>query len=86
PDGPEGEARVAAHLASCDAELIIGLGGDNSLTYAMAKARWANAMSTAGLVTLDAHHDVRDGVSNGSPVRRLIEAGLDPICIAQIGI
>lgn len=86
PDGPEGEARVAARLSSCDAELVIGLGGDNSLTYAMAKARWANAMSTAGLVTLDAHHDVRDGVSNGSPVRRLIEAGLDPRRIAQIGI
>lgn len=86
PDGPEGETSVTAHLASCDAELIIGLGGDNSLTYAMAKARWGSALSTAGLVTLDAHHDVRDGVSNGSPVRRLIEAGLDPRRIAQIGI
>ena len=86
PDGPEGEARVAERVSSCAAELLIGLGGDNSLTYAMAKARWGSAMGTAGLVTLDAHHDVRDGISNGSPVRRLIEAGLDPVRIAQIGI
>ena len=30
-----------------------------------------------GLVTLDAHLDMRDGVSNGSPVRQLLEDGLD---------
>jgi formiminoglutamase len=39
-----------------------------------------------GLITLDAHFDLRDGVSNGSPVRRLIEDGLDPRRIVQIGI
>jgi formiminoglutamase len=43
-------------------------------------------LATAGLITLDAHHDLRDGISNGSPVRRLIEAGLDPKRIVQIGI
>jgi formiminoglutamase len=37
-------------------------------------------------VTLDAHHDLREGRSNGSPVRRLIEAGLDPHRIVQVGI
>ena len=37
-------------------------------------------------MTLDAHHDVRDGISNGSPVRRLVEAGLDPRRIVQVGI
>ncbi len=35
---------------------------------------------------MDAHHDLRDGVSNGSPVRRLIEHGLDPTRIVQVGI
>ena len=29
-----------------------------------------------GLITIDAHHDLRDGATNGSPVRRLVEAGL----------
>ncbi len=39
-----------------------------------------------GLVTLDAHHDLRDGTSNGSPVRRLVEAGLDARRVVQVGI
>ena len=40
----------------------------------------------AGLITIDAHYDLRDGVSNGSPVRRLVEDGLDPRRIVQLGI
>ncbi|GAA1941067.1 formimidoylglutamase [Microbacterium aoyamense] len=81
PDGPDGEAAVRARVASLDAGLVIALGGDNSLTYAVAQGAAAH-----GLITLDAHYDLRDGVSNGSPVRRLIEDGLDPARIAQIGI
>jgi formiminoglutamase len=62
------------------------LGGDNSNTYAGAGGALGGDLSRAGLVTLDAHHDVRDGVSKGSPVRRLVEAGLDPRHIVQVGI
>ncbi|WP_460521867.1 arginase family protein [Humibacter antri] len=40
----------------------------------------------AGLITIDAHHDLRDGISNGSPVRRLLEAGLDGDHAVQLGI
>ena len=43
-------------------------------------------LSKSGLITFDAHHDLRDGVSNGSPVRRLVEAGLPGHKIVQIGI
>jgi len=39
-----------------------------------------------GLITIDAHHDLRDGDSNGSPVRRLVEAGLPGDHIVQVGI
>ena len=39
-----------------------------------------------GLVTVDAHHDLRDGVNNGSPVRRLVESGLAGENVVQIGI
>lgn len=84
PDGPEGEQRVRARVAELRAasELVIALGGDNSLTYPVA----AGAGAT-GLITLDAHFDLRDGISNGSPVRRLVEeGGLDPRRIVQIGI
>ena len=88
PDSTEGELRtsnLAAKLAS-ECGLSIGLGGDNSVTFAIARGA-LNPIATAGLITFDAHHDLRDGVSNGSPVRRLIdEAGLDPSRIVQIGI
>ena len=63
------------------AEFVIALGGDNSATFAVAQG-----MDAAGLITLDAHFDLRDGISNGSPVRRLVEGGLDPRRIVQVGI
>jgi formimidoylglutamase len=82
PDGPEGEQRLRERVGElASAALVIALGGDNSLTYAVAQGARAT-----GLITLDAHFDLRDGVSNGSPVRRLVEDGLDPARIVQIGI
>ncbi len=48
--------------------------------------RVAQGAGATGLITLDAHFDLRDGVSNGSPVRRLVADGLDPRRIVQIGI
>ena len=84
--GEERTATLANEVAS-RSKLAIGLGGDNSVTYAMAKGVFASNIATAGLITFDAHHDLRDGVSNGSPVRRLVdEAGLDGKRIVQIGI
>ena len=78
PDFAEGEARVADSVRrTAGARLLVALGGDNSATFSVARAVWGDSIRTAGLVTLDAHHDLRDGISNGSPVRRLIEAGLE---------
>jgi len=83
PDGPDGEAEVRALAAevAARARLVVALGGDNSATYAVAQG-----VGATGLITLDAHYDLRDGVSNGSPVRRLIADGLDPRRVVQIGI
>jgi arginase family enzyme len=88
PDGPEGEARTIAAVASAldRSSALVALGGDNSVTVATALGAWGNDLDRAGLVTIDAHFDLRDGVSNGSPVRRLVEAGLDGRRIVQIGI
>jgi formiminoglutamase len=87
PDSLEGEQRTSA-MASVAAKsgLAVALGGDNSITFAVARGVFGSDLSNAGLITLDAHHDLRDGISNGSPVRRLIEAGLNPKRIVQIGI
>jgi formiminoglutamase len=87
PDEPEGGAervRVAAREAVERSRLLIAIGGDNSATFPVL-AGLAD-LGRAGLVTLDAHHDFREGHSNGSPVRELIDAGLDPRRVVQIGI
>lgn len=88
PDGEEGIARTVNRVRelAAAAELVIALGGDNSLTYPVAMGAGAD-----GLITIDAHFDLRDGVSNGSPVRRLVEdaadgSRIDPHRIVQIGI
>ncbi|MGD9954634.1 MAG: arginase family protein [Candidatus Nanopelagicales bacterium] len=88
PDGREGEERVRTAVAGAAerARLVVAVGGDNSVTYATALGAWGAALPTAGLITLDAHHDLRDGESNGSPVRRLLDAGLDGSRVVQIGI
>ncbi|HVL91678.1 MAG TPA: arginase family protein [Actinomycetota bacterium] len=73
------EACVRA-LSSAGVPLAV-VGGDNSITAGAAAGADADA-----LITFDAHHDVRDGATNGSPVRRLVEAGLPGERIIQIGI
>ncbi len=87
PDGA-GEAAATARVAelAAAASLVIVLGGDNAATVPAALGAWGARIATAGLVTLDAHHDLRDGTSNGSPVRRLLEAGLDGARVSQLGI
>jgi len=87
-DPDHNEAVTIAKVAELTTrtELVVALGGDNSVTYATAIGAFGADLETAGLITFDAHHDIRHGVSNGSPVRRLIEAGLNPKRIVQIGI
>jgi formiminoglutamase len=88
PDlGDEGEWRVRTLAASAarKATLVFAIGGDNSLTAPLGAGALGD-LSTAGLVTLDAHHDIREGRSNGSPVRRLLDAGMDAERVVQVGI
>lgn len=75
---------ISNHLPK--SKVLILLGGDNSITFSGVSALASGNFEEIGLITLDAHHDVRDGISNGSPVRQLIEAGLPGGNIVQIGI
>ena len=89
PDVPvEGEWRVrqAARTGAVKSRLLIALGGDNSATYPVMAGAFEMGLERAGLVTLDAHHDLREGRSNGTPVRDLVEAGLSAERVVQVGI
>lgn len=64
------------------------IGGDNALTRPCLGGLFSD-LSRVGLLTFDAHHDVRSfyrGVSNGTPVRGLIEDGLSGENIVQVGL
>jgi formiminoglutamase len=69
---------------------VVVLGGDNSITRPGVHAAAAHTdLDRAGLLTIDAHHDLRDtdgGLSNGNPVRALLEDGLPGANVVQIGV
>jgi formiminoglutamase len=77
PDGEGGHERVAEALAAIEQPLTMVLGGDNAATWHALSALMRDRTDEFGLITLDAHLDMRDGRSNGSPVRQLLEEGLD---------
>jgi formiminoglutamase len=69
-------------------QLVVLVGGDNALTRPAARALLPD-LSRGGLLTLDAHHDVRGfhaGPTNGTPVRGLLEDGLPGTNVAQVGL
>ena len=66
---------------------LVILGGDNSITFSGVSALAKNSsFEKVGVITFDAHHDLRDGISNGSPIKQLVDAGLPGKNIVQIGI
>jgi formiminoglutamase len=86
PDSDEGHVRLGRALAqrSSESELLVVLGGDNAATWrALSSLR---AGQPWGLITLDAHLDMREGRSNGSPVRQLLDEGLSGEHVVQIGL
>jgi arginase family enzyme len=87
--GDEALAAVDAGLTALPPyELVVLIGGDNALTRPAMRTLLPD-LGRAGLLTLDAHHDVRgfhDGPTNGTPVRGLIDDGLPGSRIVQVGI
>ena len=71
------------------APLAVLLGGDNAITYPALMGMADDSLESWGIVTLDAHHDVRTyngRPGNGSVVRALIDAGLPGNQVVQVGI
>jgi formiminoglutamase len=77
---------VAALTARHNLTLLIG--GNNAVTRPAAHGLNV-PLAEVGLITLDAHFDMRDtdeGPRNGNPVRCLLEDGLPGANICQIGL
>jgi formiminoglutamase len=82
---------ITRRAAGLDRDAVhVFLGGDNAITRAWVAGLCGPDLSRVGVVTMDAHHDVRhldDGPRNGTPIRGLIEGhGLPGTNVVQIGI
>ena len=83
-----GPIRDAVAASVADHALTLVIGGNNAITRPAVQAV-GMPLEQVGLITLDAHFDMRDlnqGLSNGNPVRALIEDGLPGKNIAQVGL
>jgi formiminoglutamase len=91
-DASAAHARLESAVAAAGrlAPVVAVIGGDNSVTRPAMRGLAGDALAEDwGLLTFDAHHDVRarvDGPRNGTPVRDLIELGLPGARVAQVGI
>jgi arginase family enzyme len=83
-----GPIREAVGRSVSRRELTLLVGGNNAVTRPGVLGLGL-PLDRVGLITLDAHFDMRDldqGLGNGNPVRALIEDGLPGANIAQIGL
>ncbi|MCW3796202.1 arginase family protein [Sphingomonas sp. BN140010] len=87
-----GPLRQAVVASVAEHPLTLLVGGNNAVTrpgvLGMAEALGLR-LEQVGLITLDAHFDLRDtvaGLGNGNPVRALREDGLPGRNIAQVGL
>lgn len=75
-----------AMAAQAHRALTILIGGNNAITRPAAHAL---GLERVGVLTLDAHFDLRDtdqGLTNGNPIQALLDDGLDGRRISQVGL
>jgi formiminoglutamase len=83
-----GPIKNAVAASVVDHALTLLAGGNNAVTRPAVLALGV-PLHRVGLITLDAHFDMREldeGLSNGNPVRALMEDGLPGRNIAQLGL
>jgi formiminoglutamase len=83
-----GPISEAVRTSSALHQLTLLVGGNNAVTRP-AVLGLELPLDKVGLITLDAHFDMREtygGLSNGNPVRALIDDGLPGRNIAQVGL
>ena len=80
---------TAAVRESTEAHALTLLVGGNNAVTRPGVLGLGGTLNEIGLITLDAHFDMRDtseALSNGNPVRALIDDGLPGANIAQVGL
>ena len=80
--------REAVAAQTGERDLTIVLGGNNAITRPAFRGL-DSTLQSAGLLTLDAHFDLRDtdlGFNNGNPIQALLDDGLPGSHISQIGL
>jgi arginase family enzyme len=80
---------IEAIAASAEAHALTLLAGGNNAVTRPAVLALGGKLDNVGLITLDAHFDMRDldaGLGNGNPVRALLQDGLAGTNIAQVGL
>lgn len=80
--------RDAVAAQTGERDLTIVLGGNNAVTRPAFRGL-DSTLQNAGLLTLDAHFDLRDtdlGFNNGNPIQALLDDGLPGAHISQIGL
>ena len=78
-----------AVASSAEAHALTLLVGGNNAVTRPGLLGIGGSLDEVGLITLDAHFDMRDtsaGLSNGNPVRALLEDGLPGANVAQVGL
>lgn len=83
-----GPIREAVEKSVASHALTLLAGGNNAVTRPAVQALGV-PLEKVGLITLDAHFDMREldeGLSNGNPVRALMQDGLPGRNIVQIGL
>lgn len=85
------EETVASLLAGNKECVPLFIGGDHSITFSTLSGMSQMKQGKIGVIQFDAHHDLRNtddgGPTNGTPFRRLLEAGvLQGDHLVQIGI
>jgi formiminoglutamase len=78
--------RLSPLLKAHDLTMLVG--GNNAVTRPAVHAL-DPTLQRVGLLTLDAHFDLRDtdcGLTNGNPIQALVEEGMPGAHVAQIGL
>lgn len=88
PEAAFAPISAAVREACARREMVIVLGGNNAVTRPAVHGLGPR-LETVGVLTLDAHFDLRDtdcGLTNGNPIQALLEDGLEGRAISQIGL